>query len=401
MNMKLIFKNYIYIGLIFANILSTTNNASNCCQKEKIVVSEKHCKDKCGNLFGKTFFSYRPQDSNVATRMVGIIDKSHKSNETTNYSIINLGLQYSQNYNSQKLAKFFSFTGNKQQSYGPTCNDFDIYGINFGTTSTGLIRINPVLKNFIVDVDIYNNWDECFCGLWTRFNIPFVYTRRDYNLTNCINQKGSTTFPTNLVTVGIDDGTKVPFTNLKNAFEIPIRFGSAPKLEFGQVHEKKHDAQIAGLHFEIGYDFLTSEELFFGAGLHFVAPTGTRPDAKYLFEPVCGANHCPQIGGTIRAGYRLWESCNANQSLSVYFDSVITHLFAAKQHRLFGLHINGHSSPGSSYLLLKKFDQNDNVIGLERAANLLACETKIKANVMADLALMFQYNVCNCKCVNE
>jgi hypothetical protein len=373
--MKLNLKSFICAGMIFANMLNADNN--------------NH------NQFGKTFFSVRPQDSNVARRMVGAIDKLSKTYVDECYTQINLGLQYCQSFKSKKLASFFSFTGNKEMSYGPTCNEFDIYGINLGTTATGAICLNPLMKNFIVDVDICSNWDAIACGLWTRFNMPFVYTRTELNLHEECNEFNAKPFAKNLVTLDNFQGIAVPFLNLKNAFDISRAFGSAPRLDFGRIVEKRHDAQIAGLHFEIGYDFYKCENDFLGAGLHFVAPTGTTPDAQFLFEPVCGANHSGQIGGTIHAGYTLWENCDGNQNLAIYFDSIITHLFASKQKRLFGLYINKHSSAGSSYLLLKQFDANGEIIGLARAANLLAIESKIKANVMADLALMLQYNICN------
>lgn len=391
--MKLNLKSFICVGMIFANILNADKN--NCAQKKDCKFTCENTQQNSCNSFGKTFFSVRPQDSNVARRMVGVIDKLSKTYEDECYTQINLGLQYRETFKPKKLARFFSFTGNKEMSYGPTCNDFDIYSINLGTTATGSVCLSPLIKNFIVDVDICSNWDVIACGFWTRFTMPFVYARNELNFREACNEKGDPIFAKNLVTVGIDKGTKVPFDDLVSAFDLPRRFGSAPQLEFGKIIEKRHDAQIAGLHFEIGYDFYKSENDFFGIGLHFVAPTGTKPDAEFLFEPVCGSNHSGQIGGTIHAGYELWTNCDGNKSLAIYFDSIITHLFESKQRRLFGLFINNHSSPGSSYLLLKQFDANGEIIGLERAANLLAIESKIKANVMADLALMLQYDICN------
>ncbi|MDR3646622.1 MAG: hypothetical protein P4L22_03710 [Candidatus Babeliales bacterium] len=389
--MKLNLRTVFCISMLFANIL----NATSCCSTQNNKSLQTVCAKK-GNIFGKTFFSYRPQDSNVARRMVGVIDKMSKTYDD-GYSLVSLGLQYQETFKRNKLAEFFAFNKNKSMSYGPTCNEFDIYGINLGTTATGAICLNPVIKNVIVDVDMCNNWDFFICGLWSRFTLPFVYSRNELNLKEaCRDFKiPPEPFEKNLVTVDGFTGKAVPFINLRNAFDITRPFGSAPALDFGKITEKRHDAQIAGLHLELGYDFYKTEDCFVGAGLHFVAPTGTKPEVQFLFEAVCGANKSGQVGGTFHAGYTMWQSCSGDQSLALYFDSIVTHLFASKQRRLFGLFIDGKTSAGSSYLLLKKFDASGAIIGLERAANLLAIESKIKANVMADIALMLQYDTCN------
>lgn len=399
--MKLIYKSFIVIGLFCVNFIKSDSCNDNCQQQTK------NCNNN-SNVFGKTFFAYRPQDSNVAKRMVGVIDTTNKCENNETYGTISTSIQYNQTRSAHKLAEFFSFTGKNPQSYGPNCGELsfvqtstakplDIYGINFGTTSTGQICLKPQIRNVIFDVDIYTNWNECFCclgnfNLWTRITLPLVHTKWNLHLKDaCDIQEGSNTFATHLVSQ-LDTEPHVPFKNLTEAFVGTPEFGQVPPLKFGIVNGEREKTALAGAHFEIGYDFLKRENGFLSAGIHFVAPTGNRPKAKYLFEPIAGANHAWQLGGTLNAGYNFWQSSCSNKNLAIYFDSVVTHLFASEQRRLFGLTINGESSPGSSYLILKKFDKSGRVIGLERAANLLACETKIKVNVMADLALMLQFN---------
>ena len=408
--MKLIFKSLIVLGLFCVNFIKS-DSCNDTCQQE----NENCNNNNNSNVFGKTFFAYRPQDSNVAKRMVGVIDTTNQYENNETYGTISTSIQYTQTRNAKKLSEFFSFTGKNPMSYGPTCGEFDIYGINFGTTATngnsntslgngnagGGICLNPQIKNVIFDVDLYTNWSECFCclggfNLWTRVTLPLVNTKWNLHLKDTCNiQEGSDTFPTFLVS-NLDNDPKVHFKSLTEAFVGTPGFGMVPALKFGKVDGEKEKTALAGAHFEIGYNFLTDENYSASAGIHFVAPTGNRPEAHYLFEPIAGANHAWQLGGTLNARYNLWQSSCNNNSLGIYFDSVITHLFASKQRRLFGLTINGVSSPGSSYLILKKYTKSDSgtfeISGLERAANLLACETKIKVNVMADLALMVQFN---------
>lgn len=390
------FKSFFFLSLLTINLIS----ADSCC---KPIKKTNKCVNK--NIFGKTFFNYRPQDSNVARRMVGVIDTVNQYANEEVYGTVAVSLQYQQTRNPKKLAKFFSFTGKNPQTYGPSCADlsfvttstsnpvFDIYGINFGTTSTGQICMNPKIINTILDFDIYTNWGACICGnpsIWTRVNLPVVDTRYNLHLKDACDLKlGSSTFAASLVDLNGDIEPTVPYDDLSSAFQGNEGFGSVPPLNYGKVHKGRHKTALAGFHVEVGYDFIKNENGFFAAGIHAVAPTGNEPNAKYLFEPVVGANHCWQLGATFSGSYQI------NQTVGFYFDSIVTHLFKSKQRRLFGLRINGKSSPGSSYLILKEFDATgETVIGLQRAANLLACEAKIKNNIMADLALMVQFNNC-------
>lgn len=399
--MKLIYKSFIFLSLFSVNFIKSDSCPQNCNEPNN------NCNN---NVFGKTFFSYRPQDSNVAKRMVGVINNTNQLIEE-NYGTISTSIQYTQTRHTKKLAQFFSFTGQNPMTYGPSCGQFDIYGINFGTTSTngpafdpnnlanfngngGGICLNPKIKNVIFDVDIYTSWSECLCGLniWTRAILPLVNTKWNLHLKDaCPLQEGPKTFATHLVSIEDTQPSPVPFNDLTEAFAGTPGFGIAPELKFGRVNKERERTALAGFHFELGYDFLKKENSFLAVGAHFVAPTGNTPQAKYLFEPIAGANHAWQLGATVQAAYQLWQGSCENQGLTLYFDSVITHLFPSKQRRLFGLTINGQSSPGSSYLILKQFDKSGEM-GLERAANLLACETKIKVDIMADLALLLQYN---------
>ncbi|MDR3646621.1 MAG: hypothetical protein P4L22_03705 [Candidatus Babeliales bacterium] len=425
--MQIIYKCFIVLSLFSINCVT----ASAC---DDICNPQNNCNNSCdidcssSNVFGKTFFSYRPQDSNVARRMVGVIDTINQYESECTYGTVSASVQYSQTRNPKKLAEFFSFTGKNPMSYGPTCGEFDIYGINFGTTSTnggafsdahlgtatseGGICLKPEIKNVIFDIDLYTNWNEYLCclgefNLWTRFNLPLVNTKWNLHMKDTCNIKeGSSVFTPFLVS-SEDNQPPVPYKDLTQAFKgnqtaqyagkvnaqnQEIAFGDAPVLNFGRVNKEREKTALAGFHFELGCDLYKGEGSFVAAGLHMVAPTGNTPEAHYLFEPIAGANHSWQLGGTVQAGYQLWQSNCDNKNISLYFDSIVTHLFPSKQRRLFGLLIDGKTSPGSSYLLLKQYDQTGALLGLQRAANLLACETKIIVDVMADLALMLQYN---------
>lgn len=407
--MKLSLRGFFSIMLLASGLVSLdarADNSGSCnnngtCEDSSFCPDIQCCDDSCSGdmVFGKTHFSLRPQDSNVARKMVGVEDKIHLFGKEEFYGVLSVGLEYGQTFRREnQLGKFFNFAQGKNcMTYGNKCDGtFDVYGVNFGTTASGTLCFDPIIKNFVADIDFWMGWDEFICGLWTRVQIPVNYTRWDLRLCDTVTGDASATFTPGYVNDDASVSPAVPFSSLKAAFTGSSGFGDAPALKAGKVCGAQKDTQVAGLHFDLGYDFVRRERGHVGASLHFVAPTGTKPNDEFLFNAVSGSQHMWQLGATVNAGYQLWENCDGDQRLGLYFDAVITHLFAAKQNRLFGLLINGASSAGSSYLLLKKFNPNTgDVVGLERAANILNCCSKISADVMADIGVMVQYD-CGC-----
>lgn len=388
--MKLVLKGLLSIALL-ASSLSVLSDGT--CGDDKgcpVKSTCTECADPKGPVFGKTFFSYRPVHSNTARKMVAVEDKIHLFGKDEFYGVVDVALEYTQTFRPHRLAKYFSFKKDStSMDYGQDCtsNAQDIFGRNFGTTATGTICFNPRIQNFIADIDLFLGWDEFICGLWTRLDIPIVHTRWDLRMSDTGNADGS--FP-----AGIFDATaneiQAPYSNLKEAFVGDQGWGKVNKLEAGRINGRRTDTQVSGLTFTLGYDFIRKERGHVAAGIFFVAPTGTRPHGDYLFEPIVGANHSWQLGGTLNAAYRLWENCDCEQSLWLYFDAEVSHLFKAKQTRLLGLKDNG---AGSSYLLLKKWNADGTAVELiERAANILNTKLKVGATVMADASLMLQYN---------
>ncbi len=383
-------------------ILDASADNRSCPTENSFCPDEAQCNDNCtGDVFGKTHFSLRPQDLNGARKLVGVKDKIHLYGKEEFYGVASVGLMYQQTFSrdNHSLGKWFSFNsasnsnGTSCMTYGNACDGtFDIYGANFGTTASGTVCFDPVIRNFIADFDFWMGWDEFICGLWTRLDIPVNYTKWDLRLCDS-STAGTTTF-----TAGFNNpttsGTCDALVDLKAGWA-GSSFCSAPALKCGKICGAQKDTQVAAIHFDLGYDFIKRERGHVAASLHFVAPTGTRPSDEFLFNAVSGPQRMWQIGATVDAGYQLWENCDGDQRLTAYLDAVVTHLFGAKQNRLFGLLVNGQSSPGSSWLLLKQFNAAGEVIGLERAANLLCCCSKIEAGVMADVTLMLQYD-CGC-----
>lgn len=398
--MKLMLKGFFCLVLLASGGISWNASAdcgsnSSCGTSDVKCDESVECPHERGDVCGtKTHFSLRPQHSNVARRMTAVEDKIHRFGAEEFNGVVSLALQGGETFKSNKLAKYFF--GKKTLTFGPTCDGtYDIFGENLGTTATGSITWEPRIRNFVADFDFWFGLDELVCGLWTRIGVPVNWTQ--WNLRPCVTTDTVGT-PAPFAPGQVDfisAGTVASFASVLNGLA-GEGFGLAPRLDCAKVC-KTHDTAVSGLAFDLGYDFIRRECGHFGASLHFVAPTGTRPSDEFLFGAVSGAQHSWELGATITASYLAWENCDGDQRLGVFFDSTITHLFHSKQRRVFDLkRLDGSTNPMSYWLLLKRFNSGTGAVeGLERAANVLCAEVKVGAKVMADLALMVQYD-CGC-----
>lgn len=385
-----------------------------------------------GDLYGKTFFSFRPQDSDSSRRILGwfnqdYIPKPHKLQDNTcswpqagRYQnmryMLSISPQYTRSFDSNQIAQWFFFNGCDSMTVGIP-NEYETFdidgsqiGLSLGTTydpetdsvfltsgKIGSVRARPFVENFIIDLDFWCDLSSWHKNLWTRFETPIVYMKTNMNMS--ANGKGNQAedFPTGLFTLDstaddfgniICNSTPVPYSSILCALEGNKGWGSVTPLESGKFStEALHKWGVAGLHFDLGYDIWDTAPWYFAGSLHVVFPTGTRPKGTYVFEPVIGANKSWQLGATVIARY-IKEHTHGECGL--YFYAVGTHLFKSTQERVFSLRANG---PGSQLLLLKQFNSiQTDLINAERDANIFCGKTKIGATFMFDGSLMFQYS---------
>lgn len=353
------------------------------------------------SYYNRTHFSLRPQGSNSARLLMGTAEKTHLFGKEDCYGVASVALEYSQTFNNDDLGKFFSPNCSNCIYFGQEGTlGVDVNALDFGLSPTfkGSITLNPTIKNFVIDLDFFFGLDEFMCGLWARVNAPLTYTRWEMCLNERASEVGGDTYDTNVSNLVTTDRTKnsVVYRKISNAWCGDKPFGDAPALRAGKLCcTKDDDFNVAGLRFDIGYDLWRRECGYFGVAATVNAGLGSRPTAEKLFQPVVGAQHAWQLGGNVSGAYRLWRG-NENTSLTAYTDTTITHLFRARQKRLFGLKNNG---AWSHYLLLKKFREDTPGTPvydrLERAANILCHDVKVKTDVMIDSSAMLAYRSCS------
>ncbi len=468
--MKFKFKILFFFIILNMQLLLYSDNSN--CFENNCISCPSECTDngtfKCSkdcntnknnngsDVYGKTFFSIRPQDSNSARRLLALSNWKNKKKSITKEIVMQkiekeenieitaeasdspvfvqekqpvlkeeitksivlvdnpchffaLTFEWQQSFNKNDLAKWFSFNCSDCFTLGivsPT-ESFDVdaeqFGLCLATTITttvtsglvGKVCMNPEIKNFIAELNLRFNLDEITCGLWTQVDFIVAHTKTNLNL--CVVEDNSTEceFPSGLFTLDCST-TQAPYENIYQALLGDEPFGEVPCLQSAKLSNcSQSKTGLAAINFDLGYDFLNNECGDFSLFLHVVIPTGNKPKGKFVFEPIVGANKSWQLGLGFYGSSILCD--NNDRKITLFCNSFLTHLFKSKQTRVFALKNNG---AGSQYLLLKQFvftgiTDGANVIGADRVANILTGETGIGADIMFDGSLMFQYKHCN------
>lgn len=351
------------------------------------------------------------------------VKKLHKKSTEEDFCngpryVFTLSGQYTHSFQTNCIAQWFFFNGRDAMTVGiPGENEsFTIDGSQIGlslgtiydpdTDSVflrsgliGSVTANPIVENYIVDIDLWYDLSRWHENLWSRIEAPIVYMKN--NMRMCSSGRGtqSDQYPLGLFcldkTVVNDLGDEVcgaacvPYSSIVCALEGNSGWGAVEPLKAGKFSTQPLIKWgVPGVHFDLGYDMYDTIPWYCAGSLHVVFPTGNRPKGTYVFEPILGANKSWQLGATAIAHY-LKQFDDENE-FGIYFYAVGTHLFKSQQERVLSLNRNG---PGSQLLLIKKFKSDETgLMSAEREANIYTGTMKVGATFMFDGSLMFQYS---------
>lgn len=348
-------------------------------------------------VFGKTFFNQRSQGSNLPRWMVGQAHHTHLCDTDCINGSLAIIPHFFQSFNPKDNGTWFFFNGTNTMRFS-NAGTGDVFARNFFLNDNfdGAVTANPIVKNFVVDLNFYLGLDEWVRGLYFRVDVPVNWTSWDMRLTETSTSEGTTIAADKL---GNTAAQPSPRKSIKEAWKGKLLdVTNFPDLKqemrYARIDGKQTKASVADITFMLGYDFVCNECSNFGAYAIIIAPTGTRPDGEFVFEPVVGNGRHVEAGAGIEGHFELWNN-GCDQSFGIYFNGFATHMFRTKQKRTFDLKNNGI---GSRYLLIKRFNPSVNppVYAGEVlfGPNVLTRDIRVSNDVHGEGAFMFDYQHC-------
>ena len=240
-----------------------------------------------------------------------------------------------------------------------------------------IVHINPVISNFIIDLNLYlglHNWCN---GLYFRIHAPFTHTSWNLNLCERVIRPGKKPYDVGFVDDTIQAAIPQNYPNpsldpnahgLDRSYMLESFYNfivcqesirSFNDITFNPLRAalispcKLSKTGFAEITAALGYNFISTDLAHAGLNARIALPTGNRPHGTYLFEPIIGNGHHLELGAGFSSHWCCWHDKDNTKNFTMYLDANLTHLFKTRQCRTFDLCCN----PLSRYMLAMKFTQ--------------------------------------------
>jgi hypothetical protein len=318
-----------------------------------------------------SYYSIRSQSVNAPREYVGWQPYIFIPDQDRFYGSANLTFEYSRSFRSKAIAEclfenslvgsnecgsLIKVSGSTVENRGSRDWLADYFGLPTDFQST--LQFNPVIDNYILDFNFFFGFDEFIPGLFFRFHIPVVHTRWDLNFRENVRNGGTNNgfypagyFTPSVVTLNnmLESVTSYMNSN-KPALTDNVKYNELTCGRFPTDCGPLKETGVAEIQAILGYSLTNSDEYHCSIGLRMAAPTGTRPNASYLFKPIVGNGKHWEIGGNLTGAYTLWHSMDEHSHLTLQTVANVTHMFNAHQTRCFDL----CGEPNSRYMLAEK-----------------------------------------------
>ena len=274
--------------------------------------------------------------------------------------------------------------------------NFDVYQFGLGPVATiptgSSISLNPVIWNPGADLLLYIGARKNETGAFFKIKSAINDMTVDPQLTE-VNSVVATSYlpgelslptalPANIVTN--------PSSTMTQAIAGGTDEGDYRAMKFGLINGK----QQSGAHFSdteitLGYNFVCQKTFnSVSLGARVAAPTGTKPTAEYILEPLTGRGGYWGVGGYLAGHFTLWQCADERHKLFLNFMSNGMHLCTANVMRSYDLTANGH---GSKYLLVADYNQGVYQSSIQNLINISTVESQSSFGFEGDAAVALSF----------
>jgi len=392
---------------------------------------------------------HRSQSSNNARKVAGEFGYVHLRDQDNWYARAASTLEYQRSFRANRLAQ--SLFG----CYVNNCGQLRIQGsaiqgdardpnalladyFYLPTDYDSVVSVKPVISDLIFDFNLYVGFNcRCLENAYVRIYSPLVRSKWLLNMKECIRDAGTNPYEPGYFMpceMGRDEmnldfcdyiSGGAPFTQCATITnggrdEAPDVLDVGDELATTNFRGLDYNrasccdsltaTTLADLRMELGWNFLNKENGHLGANFQVAFPTGTRPNAQYLFNPVVGNGKHWEVGGGVTAHVILWQCGDFEKSCSLNFDGNFTYLFDNHEQRTYDL----KGKELSRYMLAQRvgrpFAISEGVMAtsddegetfsvpcgqfkyeFSPVANLTTLDIRVKGTVQADMALWLNY----------
>lgn len=372
---------------------------------------------------------YRSQGQDNARNLAGMTQQVNLFDKNDMYGTLSLTTEYTRSFRPQRIAQelfgrefcnsncgsaFINVTGSRVENRGD--NDWLADNFYLPTDFASTLKFTPRIENVIVDLNGYIGLDNIAQGLFIRLDAPIAWTNWNLNFCEVVTSTGGNATDDGYMSCSpiarnklLPNFSSFARGNAPAAFTDPTFTGE--NILFDGLCNAKIEgcshalARLADITLVVGYNFLDCQDYHFGAGAQVVAPTGNRPEGKYLFEPIVGNGKHWELGAYFTGHVQLWHCQDEDASFGLYVDASVTHLFNTRQRRTADLNFR----PLSRYMLAEKFTAPAVALSggatagasivpsaqfareFSPIANLTTRDVQVSIGVQGDIAAQFTY----------
>ncbi|HLW73341.1 MAG TPA: hypothetical protein VKR54_04815 [Candidatus Babeliales bacterium] len=301
-----------------------------------------------------TSFNTRSISRNAARDLAGWTNYINKdSSSDIVYGAISVTPEYNHTFNDNSITRtlfgnnllgcgkqeHLIISGSQVNNRGPRDLLADYFYLPSDFEST--VQFEPVIDNVILDFGFYLGLDAWTKGLYFWLHAPFAHTRWDININELISNRGVNNAAQGYYTPDVLNRNQLldNFTDYVNGIAVQdVENVVFEELKFAKMsNDRLIKSRMAEIRTGIGWNFFAEKNYHFGFNGQLAAPTGLRPDAEFLFEPLVGNGHFWELGFGLSGHYTFWRNEDETSHCSFYGDMNITHLFRTRQARSFDL----------------------------------------------------------------
>lgn len=388
---------------------------------------------------------HRSQSMNNARKVAGEFGYVHLRDYDEWYARSASTFEYQRTFRSDRLAKalFGCYVDNCDQILiqGSDVENRDENALladyfYLPTDFSSVVKVKPIISDLIFDYNFYVgfNW-RCIENAYFRFYGPLVRSKWSLNMKECIVNSGdndhfpgyftpcemprsalldgfcdylSGGHPASICATVMNDGRNQDPNPLDVGDELASTVFRGLDYMTACCGGSRTATTIADLRAELGWNFWNTECYHLGLNAQAAFPTGTRPSAQYLFDPVVGNGKHWEFGAGVTGHYIFWECGDFEKSFGINLDANLNYMFANHEQRTFDL----KGKCLSRYMLaaregvqvavvgaLAGLDQQEEFITpcgqfkyeYQPVANLTTLDIKVKNGLHADVAVWFNY----------